>query len=872
MVQRRAEGTARLTDPGAVDRAARGGVGGGGGALPFRDRIQASFGRHDVAGVRAHTDGAAGAASRAIGARAFARGSDVAFAGAPDLFTAAHEAAHVVQQRRGIDVPGGVGAAGDRHERHADAVARAVVEGKSAEGLLDGVGGSGASARGAVQRSEDPAAAASPAAPSSLPTVGPSINEAVLGHLATQAAEILRPVGGYLMAGSSYLIEKGDQIDSLRAFDSGLGLTASALATGAVLAEGAVFGLDLGGHFLSGSHAERLGMTADGATAVTNVAIDALAVGALLSVHAGLAVQDAAVERAADAARVSGDPTLMRAAADARQRLDADRATAAPLLERAIARGPERVQRELAEAEGRAAEVLAVGHELSAMAEMAGGIAAYKGGTLVGSQTLADAGKEQALGATPVPTGQSALVDQLRKAMEAFQQEPVFWTAYAYVQVLAIVIGPEELAAAGIAAKGGTTAARGVGTVADTAGDALKAKTRLANESPTQTFTRPEIVEAEHLAKRQAEAPAPSAAGTSAASEPPATAPSAAPSKATLDADEEPTELFPLTQLESLGVPETPGMSGRGDVAPKDAAPGTAMSPYSAGMTMFNAKAIRELAQSELVEFIFRRTNVDAVDHAVARTAGFKPADLKSKTVNQDDLELTAVLRELEPAKRVGWSQSDAGLAAIWDRSWAPPSSWVSKIDARLNNKEMQLSDATKARLEKAKARLAEREAELKYLAEGGDYDRLEKNGKIRIEGGIIKNGENRLDDTIPEGMPFAGDYDLFDIIDAITGKPVPLERIDDLVTKLKAHGVRHGAVTRWEIEHELGREVHFDPEAYQKQLAKHQSGDLVRFGKSGIVATKYVPGPDGTGSYPSGYATEGRWGYEHPQGTTPAP
>jgi LysM repeat protein len=82
----------------------------------------------------------------------------VAFAGAPSLHTAAHEAAHVVQQRGGVQLLGGVGAAGDEHEQHANAVADAVVTGGSAEGLLDayapgGGGGPGAPSAG-VQRYE----------------------------------------------------------------------------------------------------------------------------------------------------------------------------------------------------------------------------------------------------------------------------------------------------------------------------------------------------------------------------------------------------------------------------------------------------------------------------------------------------------------------------------------------------------------------------------------------------------------------------------------------------------------------------------------------------------------------------------------------
>jgi hypothetical protein len=125
-------------DGGAVQQTAAQGVTGGGGPLPHGDTIQRAFGRYDVSGIEAHVGGNAETASRAIGAEAYATGHHVAFAGAPSLHTAAHEAAHVVQQRGGVQLKGGVGEVGDAHEQHADAVADAVVQGKSAEGLLDG--------------------------------------------------------------------------------------------------------------------------------------------------------------------------------------------------------------------------------------------------------------------------------------------------------------------------------------------------------------------------------------------------------------------------------------------------------------------------------------------------------------------------------------------------------------------------------------------------------------------------------------------------------------------------------------------------------------------------------------------------------------
>ena len=135
---------------GDVHAAAAHGIQGSGGALPHLAPIQKSFGRHDVSGVQAHVGGPASEASRAMGAQAYATGNHVAFDGAPSLHTAAHEAAHVVQQREGVQLAGGVGKAGDVYEKHADAVADKVVAGESAETLLDQHAGGGGEA--AVQK------------------------------------------------------------------------------------------------------------------------------------------------------------------------------------------------------------------------------------------------------------------------------------------------------------------------------------------------------------------------------------------------------------------------------------------------------------------------------------------------------------------------------------------------------------------------------------------------------------------------------------------------------------------------------------------------------------------------------------------------
>lgn len=152
-VQRRAASGGDGVESARVQADAERGVSGAGAPLPHLSLIQPLFGpRHDLSGVQAHTGDEAASACDAIGASAYATGNHVGFSGTPSLHTAAHEAAHVVQQRGGVQLKGGVGQEGDAYEQHADAVADRVVAGESAEPLLDGMSGGGAQT--AVQRSQ----------------------------------------------------------------------------------------------------------------------------------------------------------------------------------------------------------------------------------------------------------------------------------------------------------------------------------------------------------------------------------------------------------------------------------------------------------------------------------------------------------------------------------------------------------------------------------------------------------------------------------------------------------------------------------------------------------------------------------------------
>jgi hypothetical protein len=155
-VQRKASGGNAAQAPEAIVRQ---GFEGAGEKLPHGERIQESFGRHDISHVRAHQGPATKEAAAKLGAEAYASGPELAFASTPDLRTAAHEVAHTVQQKAGVHLAGGIdGGAGDVYERHADEVAEKVVSGSSAEPLLDQVASGGAPGSRVVQRNPKPGA------------------------------------------------------------------------------------------------------------------------------------------------------------------------------------------------------------------------------------------------------------------------------------------------------------------------------------------------------------------------------------------------------------------------------------------------------------------------------------------------------------------------------------------------------------------------------------------------------------------------------------------------------------------------------------------------------------------------------------------
>ncbi len=146
-----------VTHPGVIE-SARGGFAGNATELPHRKEIEQSYGV-DLSHVQAYT-GAKDACAN-LGAEAYTQGSRVAFASdKPSLELAAHEAAHVVQQQKGVHLKGNAGQAGDAHEQEADAAAARAASGDSARDLLSAGDGGAHAEDGPVQRytlpGEDP--------------------------------------------------------------------------------------------------------------------------------------------------------------------------------------------------------------------------------------------------------------------------------------------------------------------------------------------------------------------------------------------------------------------------------------------------------------------------------------------------------------------------------------------------------------------------------------------------------------------------------------------------------------------------------------------------------------------------------------------
>lgn len=181
-----------------------------------------------------------------MGARAYTTGTDIVFGEpSPDLHLIAHEAAHVIQQRGGVQLKGGVGEVGDPYERHADAVADLVVQGKSAESLLDTMAGGTASAPnapatsgGAIQRKETPAHlhARQVEANAKVDGIGTDVETSVRSGLATTLVKLVTASHGAALTTAGKK-EAADSITGATDIDLAAKAQAQTLASEAVVAQ-----------------------------------------------------------------------------------------------------------------------------------------------------------------------------------------------------------------------------------------------------------------------------------------------------------------------------------------------------------------------------------------------------------------------------------------------------------------------------------------------------------------------------------------------------------------------------------------------------------------------------------------------------------
>lgn len=117
----------RKPDRSAADEITSTGSGqGSSSSLPYLQELQPAFAPHRLDGVQSRV-GPGELVGRDGSALAAARGNRVEFAETPDKHTAAHEAAHVVQQRRGIHRQLSTSAL----EQHADVVADSALRGEA---------------------------------------------------------------------------------------------------------------------------------------------------------------------------------------------------------------------------------------------------------------------------------------------------------------------------------------------------------------------------------------------------------------------------------------------------------------------------------------------------------------------------------------------------------------------------------------------------------------------------------------------------------------------------------------------------------------------------------------------------------------------
>jgi len=165
------------------------------------------------------------------------------------------------------------------------------------------------------------------------------------------------------------------------------------------------------------------------------------------------------------------------------------------------------------------------------------------------------------------------------------------------------------------------------------------------------------------------------------------------------------------------------------------------------------------------------------------------------------------------------------------------------------------MSDEAYAKLKKLyNQRLSEFNEEFAHLKE------LRNQGKVYVKDGVIHDAKT--------GKPFAGDIDIFDIRDPVTGKPIPRYTLDhkgnliidpatgqpklnpvreQIIKDLKKppFSAQHGAHMDWKYDHLDPGEAAHCGKIDAGVIGKHQVGGepLISYGPNGAAETIYIQG-----------------------------
>jgi hypothetical protein len=261
---------------------------------------------------------------------------------------------------------------------------------------------------------------------------------------------------------------------------------------------------------------------------------------------------------------------------------------------------------------------------------------------------------------------------------------------------------------------------------------------------------------------------------------------------------------------------------------------GTSVNQLNSGFSPKAEKHIKMLANKYGVKIDARPTNPHSGPLIASGQAVPKPQYIKTKT--------------LTPADKLLGAKGQPGQVGYYKP----------KLPPKGNMPDAEYNDLKKLYAKRVK----------EYKDERVALKKLFKNEQAYVKDGVVHAGKP------PNGKPFAGDIDIFDIRDATTGKPLPRYLVDhkgnfimdpttgqpklnpvrEAIIKDLQNGpanVQHGAHMDWKYDHhkpasggDIGKFAH-DQKIDQGVLDKHRPGDepLISFGPNTNTEAIFIEG-----------------------------